>query len=309
MKKEENRILIFWSRYKNFGDEIVPYLFQKMSATPFKYVHHENHNTVDYLINIIKFIGNILLFRNPRIFRFSMPGNRKVILSIGSILNCSNENSIVWGSGIIRKDDIIRGGDFRAVRGPLSRNRLIDLGFNVPEIYGDPALLLPLFYMPTNISKDKIGILPHLVDYKNLYERYAANKSIILFNLNDPVEEIINSINKCKYILSSSLHGLIVSHSYGIPALWIRLGNIGGDDIKFYDYFSSVGIRNYKPFSDKFENIDNLFKENNEISMIDKTKLLEIQCDLLISAPFPISEKAEKIKQNLLLLKKSYERL
>lgn len=301
MKKVENKILIFWSQYNNFGDELVPYLFQKVSALPFKYVHHENYNAIDYLVNIIKCIGNIILFRNPRVFRFSMPGNSKIILSIGSILNCSNENSIVWGSGIIRRDDIIRGGDFRAVRGPLSRSRLVELGFNVPEIYGDPALLLPLFYMPKNIPRDKIGILPHVVDYKYLYKKYATSKDIILFNLHDPVEKIINSINRCKYILSSSLHGLIVSHSYGIPALWIKLGDIGGDDIKFYDYFSSVGIRNYKPFFlDKFENIDDLFRENNEISTIDNTRLLKIQCDLLTSVPFPINKITEEIKQNLL---------
>ena len=55
-------------------------------------------------------------------------------------------------------------------------------------------------------------------------------------------------------IFSTSLHGLIISHAYGIPAIWIKAGNIGTDGFKFKDYFSSVNIPYYSPI--KLEEFD-----------------------------------------------------
>ena len=50
----------------------------------------------------------------------------------------------------------------------------------------------------------------------------------------------LNEINFYK-IVSSSLHGLIVSDAYKIPNVWIQFyNNIRGDNTKFYDYFKSV---------------------------------------------------------------------
>jgi hypothetical protein len=46
--------------------------------------------------------------------------------------------------------------------------------------------------------------------------------------------------------VSSSLHGIIIAHSYGIPAAWIAISEIHGSgvsaDFKFLDYYSSVGL-------------------------------------------------------------------
>ena len=51
-----------------------------------------------------------------------------------------------------------------------------------------------------------------------------------------------------RIILSSSLHGLILSDAYGIPNLWISVSNnIIGGDFKFLDYFSGVERHTNKP--------------------------------------------------------------
>jgi hypothetical protein len=44
-------------------------------------------------------------------------------------------------------------------------------------------------------------------------------------------------------ILSSSLHGLIIANAFGRPAGWVRLSEaLFGDDVKFQDYYASVGL-------------------------------------------------------------------
>jgi hypothetical protein len=40
--------------------------------------------------------------------------------------------------------------------------------------------------------------------------------------------------------VSSSLHGIIVAHAYGVPARWVRWRHDSGDGIKYLDYFQSV---------------------------------------------------------------------
>ena len=53
--------------------------------------------------------------------------------------------------------------------------------------------------------------------------------------------DVIDQICSCERILSSSLHGLIVSDAYQIPSCWIELtGKISGGYFKYYDYASSV---------------------------------------------------------------------
>ena len=87
-------------------------------------------------------------------------------LAIGSILGTANEHSEVWGSGFIEENAAILGVPraVHAVRGPLSRARLLELGIDCPEVYGDPALLLPRFFRPTVEKTHAVGIIPHYVD-------------------------------------------------------------------------------------------------------------------------------------------------
>ena len=46
-----------------------------------------------------------------------------------------------------------------AVRGPLSRNYLLENGVDCPDVYGDPALLFPKYYKPHIYKKYKLGII------------------------------------------------------------------------------------------------------------------------------------------------------
>lgn len=190
-----------------------------------------------------------------------------IYVTIGSILTNVNSKCIVWGSGIVSKDYPIKNAKFLAVRGPQTRKHLLKQGYEVPEVYGDPALLLPKFYNPKIKKEYAIGIIPHYSDFNRVKDFYKNEDSILLIDLmTNNIEKTTDDFLKCKKIVSSSLHGLIVAHAYGIPAVWQKFsGDIFGDDIKYQDYFESVGIAPYKPeiVSDKMklQALDFLFSQ------------------------------------------------
>ena len=166
-------------------------------------------------------------------------------LCIGSIIESRcNSNSIVWGSGCISYDKpFIKPKKVLAVRGPLTRKRLLDAGVYCPEIYGDPALLLPQYYTPKSNKKYKIGIIPHYVDKscKAISIAKSMNVKIIDIQNYGDFTSVVEQVNECEFVFSSSLHGIIVSDAYGIPNAWVEFSNnIVGNRFKFYDYFLSV---------------------------------------------------------------------
>lgn len=210
-----------------------------------------------------------------------------IYVTIGSILSNVNTYCIVWGSGIISKEYSIKKAKFLAVRGPQTRKHLLSQGYNVPEIYGDPALLLPRYYNPKIEKEYTIGVIPHYTDFKKVSGFYNNEKSILLIDLmTNDIEKTTNEFLKCEKIVSSSLHGIIVAQAYGIPAIWQKFSDgVFGDDIKYQDYFESVNIPVYKPdiidSKMSFFDLENLFISKTalpELSVIDNlcSKLMEV---------------------------------
>jgi pyruvyltransferase len=155
-----------------------------------------------------------------------LPDHR--LLSVGSILQYAQNPP--WAT----LDTL----DVRAVRGPLTRRRLREHGFSVPEVYGDPALLLP-------------ELFPELSDWSREPKRYALT---IVPNLHDlvelsgrphivspraPVWRVLERIARSELVVGSSLHGIIVAEALGVPA---RLVAPARENLfKYRDYFESTG--------------------------------------------------------------------
>lgn len=224
-----NSIRLFWwneiklqkKQKENYGDLLGKYLVEKISQKPVVWVKPSAFSFVNFF--------------------------KPIYVTVGSILAHINENCIVWGSGIISEDDHISNAKYLAVRGPQTRNFLLGLGYDVPEVYGDPGILLPRFYNPEIETEYKFGIVPHYNDFNLVKDIFSDNENILVIDLmTNDVEFTTNQILKCERIVSSSLHGIIIAHTYNIPAVWQRFSDVPfGDNIKFRDYFESVKIKPY----------------------------------------------------------------
>jgi pyruvyltransferase len=219
--------------------------------------------------------------------------NERYYMCIGSILEKATPNSIIWGSGFMHQNGTVFSNPpdseftVTAVRGPLSREKLIEQGINCPEVYGDPALLYPRFYNPSVKKKYKWGIIPHYADWNNpMIEMWKDKKSegVKVINiLNQNPKKFVNEVLECEIILSSSLHGIICGDAYGIPSYWIKLSDLVlGNGFKFKDYFASVKRLDENPieWDGSFDNLDLI----PYVIDIDLDKLFDV-------CPFKIDKK------------------
>ncbi len=168
------------------------------------------------------------------------------------------------------------------MRGPITRKHLLLHNPECPEIYGDPALCLPRIYKSKNTHEYKIGFIPHFVDYEEISNKFTNNKELHIISTGESVEKFIDEINKCDRIVSTSLHGYIISHAYNINALAIKIGNrLDGDGAKFIDYKLSVGLDD--KLIEEIDINDNCVDVDFLIKLVDDTiqPVFPINTDLL----------------------------
>ncbi|WP_395051096.1 polysaccharide pyruvyl transferase family protein [Flavobacterium sp.] len=268
----KNTIRLFWWNEKiiqrkskeNYGDFLGKYLVEKIS-------------------------GKKVVFAWPKKFYF-YDFFAPIYVTVGSILANVNNKCIVWGSGIINQQVLIKKAKFLAVRGPQTRKYLMGLGYEVPEVYGDPALLLPRYFAPKVEKKYKYGIVPHYNDYKVVDKWFENRTDIHLIDLmtNDIESKTIEFL-ACEKIISSSLHGIIVAHAYGIPAIWQKFSDkVFGDDIKFQDYMESVKLDFYLPICRQIEFTEVELKQlfENLPSLPKKQDMEDLRNSLMQVCPF-----------------------
>lgn len=199
-----------WSKgTPNWGDDCNPFLFEFISGY------------------------------KPELVKLGAPKTEPHYMMVGSILHYANPNTHVWGTGLRFSDKPLKKpAKIYAVRGPLTRDILIKHDIECPEVYGDPVLLLPRFYSPKIEKKYKLGVIPHYID-----KRFVKinEPGVLQIDIQGSFYDVIDAINSCEKIISSSLHGLILADAYGIPAMWLKISDkVEGAELKFNDYFLSV---------------------------------------------------------------------
>lgn len=96
--------------------------------------------------------------------------------------------------------------------------------------------------MPKTNVKKKLGFIIHHVDREEFALRYPMWVDDIIDNYEEPLF-FLSKLANYEVVASTSLHGCVFCHSYGIPvAPFVLTENVIGGDFKFQDYYSSYGI-------------------------------------------------------------------
>lgn len=226
---------------------------------------------------------------------------------IGSIIDdyYLNKGTIVWGSGCMSNNRYLSNIPNRvvSVRGPLTREILLENGVKVPEIYGDPALLLPYIYDKPQTKRYRCGLVPHVHDFGlqnviSFKKRYKDEVAIIDLRNYTKWTDVIDVIRQCDFIISSSLHGIIVSDAYGIPNRWIKLSENRIDNgFKFWDYYLSVK-RKESPAVDYIGKEIDMSEFTAKISDYKKPEINLLP--LIESCPFIGKKRLEELKLKMM---------
>lgn len=198
----------WWDGHPNFGDALTPWLLRHRGCIP---VHAEFH--------------------------------RAQLVGVGSLLQFvpHEYSGLIWGTGLIADTPLeLPSATAIAVRGALTRRAL---GLDENVTLGDPGLLAS-HVLPRPAVTHRLGLVPHGSHFTDPLLRAIADASpreVKLIDVARGPAAVIRDIASCEAIVSTSLHGVIVADSYGIPACWAMIEPVLiGGDFKFLDHESVV---------------------------------------------------------------------
>jgi pyruvyltransferase len=205
--------LYYWRGVKNFGDLLAPLLLKR-----FAHINSE----------------------------WAAPKESDAVL-IGSILDLmpADYGGVIAGCGKLHEE---RSMDFPhakvlAVRGPLTAR-----GMKGSFAIGDPGLLADELVG----YKDKeynLGVIPHWTDKTLEFDPRFLKYNPRIIRVSDDPLHFIEEVAKCKKIVSSALHGIILADAFGIPRrIEISPKAIShpkqeGGLFKWKDYSESIGMK------------------------------------------------------------------
>ncbi|OLP61045.1 hypothetical protein BJF93_03015 [Xaviernesmea oryzae] len=156
------------------------------------------------------------------------------------------------------------------VRGRRTAEGLRARGLTVPDVFGDPAWFLPRIFPFKDVQKSHdLGVIVHISELEDAVAGALVRATIERYKLPPEMADRIRIINtycaadmagmedklreivSCRRILSTSLHGLVIAETYGIPCAWFctaagEPGDLPFDgpvpiDHRMADFYSGAG--------------------------------------------------------------------
>lgn len=197
--------VFWWKGFKNFGDGLTRLIVESVSGQQVRYV--DQHDPIAKLH------------------------------AIGTNAHFAKAGDHLWGTGVrFKAPSPSKGVTIHAVRGPDSRNVFLKYGFDCPEVYGDPALLLSRFYRPKREKRKGIAVLPHYHDRRLRGGDYRLS-------VEDEPFEVVDQIASAEILVTSSLHAMLVADVFEVPVALVRYSeHLPAEPLfKYVDYLHSTG--------------------------------------------------------------------
>lgn len=235
-----------------------------------------------------------------------------LLLGAGSIadipVNCSGP-VYMWGTGMIRDAPMparAQSWHITGVRGKYTQAAVKHGLGRDTAITGDPAVLLPKLppFNSMRANGTKLCIIPHYVDIDMVMQSALFRNISFVSILSKTPHDFIKSLLQCGRTMSSSLHGIIASHAFGIKSKHILLSdNVVGDRFKFKDYYSSVGLLQEAASLELNVSNPTSFRRQLQFAMdvLDASTvpdMTELHCRLLTTFPFELSPTARRLKRS-----------
>lgn len=205
--------IYYWKQKKNFGDLLTSLLLDRFTHLPSQWSEAKDSQLVA--------VGSILE---------QLPLDYK---------------GVIAGCGLLHEKSRIEFPNARilAVRGPLTAQRVKYKG----DILADPGLLANEL-VPLEDKQYNLGIVPHWTDKTLEFDPRFKNFNPKIIRVTDDPLKVIAEIGRCKKIVASSLHGIIIADAFGIPRrIEIPPRSIShphqeGGLFKWKDYSASLGV-------------------------------------------------------------------
>jgi pyruvyltransferase len=169
------------------------------------------------------------------------------MVSIGSTMRLAQSGDVIWGTGIngksLEASFPFTSLDVRAVRGPLSKQVLERAGIDVPNVLGDPGLLVGEFWSRDELAQDaprwnEVTVIPNLNDYQRFMDTHPQVHTNLVHPCTD-LWTVVRQIAASDFVTGSSLHAIVIAEALGVPA---RVLTSGSEPMfKYEDYYLGSG--------------------------------------------------------------------
>lgn len=200
--------------------------------------------------------GNAGDIFNRTLLGYLYPGHRignfdngPRLLLVGSVAEIMKEGDLACGigcrTGALMQENA-HSAEIRALRGPLSYERLSKLGFNVRNVRFllDPGLYIRFLLPERPAIPNRVIFIPHYLERESVRPKIPA--WIRFVNIDSDPLALGRAIQSAELVYSSSLHGLVFAHALERPCVFVAPSS---DELlfKFADYYLSVSDHVPKP--------------------------------------------------------------
>lgn len=260
-KARDSIKLAWWSNPEpgNFGDWLSPYILNKITGKNIEFVNPESKSV-----------------------------SSEHYFSVGSIGKFIKRNSIVLGTGCSTVGtEFNPEAEYVFVRGPLTRKFVLNSGGQCPEVYGDPAIVMPLLYTPKKSDKyaGQYILVRHFTHLPIDIELPSGMVEISIYQSHPKkIESFIDALKSSRGVVTSAMHCYIICQAYGIPCALVTFKGyedaVHGDGLKYKDYHLGVGT-SYRPLPVlellDIETIKNILT-NDQITDIKIREVYDVLC-------------------------------